>query len=54
MDPIAHTFGSNCVVHGTAIPHPLAPILEDAEAEYAMRRETVMQALEALTEELKE
>ena len=54
IDPIAHTFGSNRVVHGTAIPHPLAPISDDPAAEYAARRETVLKALQTLTEELKE
>lgn len=54
MDPIAHTFGSNRVVHGTAIPHPLAPIFDDPATEYAVRRETVLKALEMLTEERKE
>lgn len=54
MDPIAHTFGSNRVVHGTAIPHPLAPIFSDPSEELAFRRKTVMNALDTLTEELKE
>lgn len=52
MDPIAHTFGSNRVVHGTSIPHPLAPIFEDPNKEYAVRRDTVLRALRAITEEL--
>ena len=52
IDPIAHTFGSNRVVHGTAIPHPLSPLSDDAKTEYAARKRTVLQALEMLTKEV--
>jgi len=50
IDPIAHTFGSNRVVHGVAIPHPLAVPCESAEAEYQARRAMVLKALEKVSQ----
>ncbi|ANZ43662.1 hypothetical protein BED41_00185 [Cloacibacillus porcorum] len=49
IDPIAHTFGSNRVVHGVAIPHPLANPSEDGGAEYNERRALILEALEKVT-----
>jgi len=48
MDPIAHTFGSNRIIHGDAIPHPLAAPNADPKAEYEARKKTVMKALDSL------
>ena len=53
IDPIAHTFGSNRIIHGDAIPHPLAPPDTDRKAEYEARKTTVMKALHSLLEEIR-
>ena len=49
MDPIAETFGSNRIVHGTAVTHPLAePDDDNPEKEYEERKATVVRALRQL------
>lgn len=48
MDPIAQTFGSNRIVHGVAIPYPLANPDPDPGIEYAARKKLVTEALDTL------
>ena len=51
MDPIALTFGSNRVIHGNAIPHPLSAIYDDPEEEYKASKEIIIKALEIVSSE---
>jgi len=53
IDPIAHTFGSNRIIHGDSIPHPLAPPESDPKVEYEARKKTVIKALYSLAEDVK-
>lgn len=48
MDPIADTFGSNRIIHGVAVPHPLANPQVDKEKEFLERKAIVKKALQTL------
>ena len=51
MVPIAKMVGSNRIVQGTGIVHPLGAADLPPEEEKELRRKTVLQALEALKSE---
>lgn len=52
--PIMLTVGSNRIVPGVAIPHPVGEPGLGAEADKATRREILMRALRALTTKIED
>jgi glycine reductase len=47
--PIMKTVGTNRIIPGVAIPHPVGDPARGREADRAVRREVVLRALRALT-----
>ena len=54
VTPISMTVGANRIVPTIAIPHPLGNPALTPEEEYAIRRQLVERALEALTIEVED
>lgn len=52
--PIMLTVGSNRIVPGVAIPHPVGDPLNGPEADRAARRKRLLRALEAMQTEIHE
>lgn len=52
VTPISMTVGANRIVPTIAIPHPLGNPALDKDEEYALRKDLVMKALNALTTEV--
>ncbi len=52
--PIMLTVGSNRIVPGVAIPHPVGDPLHGPEADHAARRKRLLRALEAMQTEIQE
>ncbi len=52
--PISLTVGANRIVPTIAIPHPLGNPALDKDEEYALRKDLVMKALNALTTEVED
>lgn len=48
VTPISEAVGANRIVKGVSIPHPTGRVDLSPEAERAMRREQILQALELL------
>ena len=54
VTPISMTVGANRIVPTIAIPHPLGNPALDKDEEYALRKDLVMKALNALTTEVED
>ena len=54
VTPISMTVGANRIVPAIAIPHPLGNPALDKDEEYALRKDLVMKALNALTTEVED
>ena len=52
--PIMLTVGSNRIVPGVAIPHPVGDPLKGPEVDHAVRRKVLLKALEALQTDIQE
>lgn len=52
--PIMLTVGTNRIVPGVAIPHPVGDPLKGPEADRAIRRKVLLKALDALQTEIQE
>lgn len=52
--PIMMTVGSNRIVPGVAIPHPVGDPTKGAEGDHAVRRELLERALKAMQTEISE
>ena len=52
--PIMLTVGTNRIVPGVAIPHPMGDPLKGPEVDHAVRRKVLLKALEALQTDIQE
>ena len=52
--PIMLTVGTNRIVPGVAIPHPVGDPLKGPEVDHAVRRKVLLKALEALQTDIQE
>jgi glycine reductase len=52
--PIMLTVGSNRIVPGVAIPHPVGDPLKGPEIDHATRRKLLLKALDAMQTEISE
>lgn len=52
--PIMLTVGTNRIVPGVAIPHPVGDPLKGPETDHAVRRELLLKALGAMQTEISE
>ncbi len=52
--PIMQTVGTNRIVPGIAIPHPVGDPAHGPEADHAARRELLLRAFEAMQTEIHE